>query len=101
MSWGCYEPSSSSNFDKMFNPPDLHELCACEDCCGAGEHVEIEQWAKDGCLVCVERLEVVVASKEYCLSHHSWYCDERTDGFCHEHGAINGGGSCTQHYLEA
>lgn len=101
MNWNSHESSSSPNFDKMFDPPDYHEVCTCEECCGAGEHDEIEQWAKDGCSICLEKLEAAVASKEYCLFHHAWNCEESTDGLCHEHGAINGGENCTQHYLEA
>lgn len=100
MSWNWSEPTSK-NFDSLFNPPDLHELDTCEDCHKTDNHDDIEEWAKRGCDLCIDRLEKALEKNEYCLKHHGWYCEERTDGFCHEHGAINGGEDCHQHYLDA
>jgi hypothetical protein len=44
-----------------YNPPDVHEICKCEDChdemCHEGEE---KDWAKWGCYSCEE----ILAQKE-------------------------------------
>jgi hypothetical protein len=61
-----------------YNPPELHELCA-GSCCHE-DHEDVEEWADEGCGRCVDILDKAVENKEYCLTHHAWYCEEVHSG---------------------
>ncbi len=65
----------SRNWDYKFDPPATHELCACDECHDENCHEDIEAWSSD-CGGCEVRLAEAVATKEFCLSHHAWYCEK-------------------------
>lgn len=66
-----------SGYSKWQDPPNLHEICGCEDCHEDGEHADdVKHWANvEGCWACVDTVRKAVDNNEYCLFHHAWYCE--------------------------
>lgn len=57
-------PATDQAYDKLFNPPDIHEICNCEDCHLEDCHEDdILQWIKWGCLLCEEQFETLNAQE--------------------------------------
>lgn len=63
-----------------FDPPSLHEIDRCGWCHDEGCHDgDLEGWAEiEGCVACVDTLNKAIERKQYCLTHHEWFCEKES-----------------------